>query len=153
MKNSKVFRQALFILFLISLGTGLQAQKKGFGVGIIFGEPTGLSMKYWMDDNSAIDAAAAWSFQGDGYFHLHADYLQHFNLFKPGNNEMPIYIGLGAKVRFQSDFNLGIRLPIGAEFLFFDVPIGIFAEFVPILDLLPATEFDFNFGAGARFYF
>src|SRR5258708_39192418 len=32
-----------------------------FGVGAIFGEPTGVSVKYWLSDKHAIDGALAWS--------------------------------------------------------------------------------------------
>lgn len=142
-------------LFVVLFFTShsLSAQRKTFGVGVILGEPTGLSVKNWMSTNSAWDAAAAWSFSGDGYFHLHFDFLQHFNIITVGSGELPLYVGIGARAQFRDEFNLGIRVPIGAEYLLADIPIGIFAEVVPILDLIPNTDFDFEFGAGGRFYF
>ena len=42
-------------------------------LGVILGEPTGLSAKYWMSQETALDFGAAWSFKGDGQFHLHVD--------------------------------------------------------------------------------
>jgi hypothetical protein len=48
----------LFIFGLFSLN--LLAQADGFGVGIILGEPTGLSGKYWLTEKTAVDAAVAW---------------------------------------------------------------------------------------------
>jgi hypothetical protein len=34
---------------------------EGFGLGVIVGNPTGLSFKVWTGGSSAFDAAAAWS--------------------------------------------------------------------------------------------
>ena len=48
---------------------------------------------------------------------------------------------------------LGIRIPVGIEYLFGNVPLGAFFELVPILNLRPDTEFDFEAGIGIRFFF
>ena len=146
-------RLALLILLFAGLAVSAQAQKKTFGLGLIIGEPTGVSFKSWMDDKSAVDGAVAWNFGEGGFLHLHADYLYHFNLIEIAGGELPFYVGLGARVGFKKDFTLGIRIPLGAEYLFESIPIGIFAEFVPILELIPSTEFKGNFGFGGRFYF
>lgn len=53
------------------------AQDRGFGLGIIIGEPTGVSVKGWLSDERAIDGALAWSLFGHSWFSAHADYLFH----------------------------------------------------------------------------
>ncbi|MBW6511085.1 MAG: hypothetical protein K0A93_03060 [Desulfuromonadaceae bacterium] len=46
-------------------------------LGVIVGEPTGISGKYWLDTRQAIDFAAAWSFSANNSFQFHADSLRH----------------------------------------------------------------------------
>jgi hypothetical protein len=38
-------------------------------------------------------------------------------------------------------------------YIFQSAPVDIFFEVVPILDLVPDTEFDLNAALGARFFF
>jgi hypothetical protein len=126
------------------------------GLGVIFGEPTGLSAKIWMTENTGWDIGAAWSWSGDGHFHLHADYLFHnFNLFDVDKGSLPVYLGIGGRVLFRdnADDKIGVRFPIGVEYFFEDWPVAIFGEVVPILDLAPSTDGDINGGFGIRFYF
>ena len=56
----------VFLLGIIALPITLGAQDSGFGLGIIFGEPTGISFKGWIGRRAAFDAAVAWSFEGEG---------------------------------------------------------------------------------------
>jgi hypothetical protein len=125
-----------------------------FGLGVIFGEPSGLSAKMWTTKTTAFDLGLAWSFSGDGNFHIHGDYLFHkFGVFDVSKGSLPIYIGLGARILFQDDTKVGIRLPVGLEYYFDGWPLAVFGEIVPILDLAPDTKFDINGGIGLRFYF
>ena len=140
----------LFILSSIQI----HAQDSGTGLGIIVGEPTGLSLKMWTGSNSAFDAAAAWSFSGDGQLHLHADYLRHsFDIFDVNKGKLPLYYGLGAKVVLKNETVIGARVPVGLAYIFEDSPLDIFFEVVPGLDLTPSTDFAINGGVGIRYYF
>jgi hypothetical protein len=156
----------IFIFIIVTTATYTQA-KEGLGVGIILGEPTGLTLKKWIDDRYAIDAAAAWSFSENDSFQLHADYLAHnFSFLKPVNikkGRLPVYFGIGGRVKLKKeneskgrnddDTLVGIRVPLGISYLFSDAPVDIFGEIVPLLDIVPDTEFDLNAAIGARFYF
>jgi hypothetical protein len=143
------------------------AQKSGFGLGIIIGEPTGITGKYWLSSKSAIDGAIAWSFHGEN-LHLHGDYLIHkFDLIKVAKGSLPLYFGVGVRARFNDhDYydhhdhydhdhhaRIGIRIPVGLDYLFAHDPIDIFFEIVPILDLTPDTEVGFNAAIGFRYFF
>ena len=64
----------IFFVFLFAAATASHAQD-GIGLGVILGEPTGFTFKTWTSRNTAVDAAAAWSFSENGSFQLHADYL------------------------------------------------------------------------------
>jgi len=136
------------------------AQTKGVGIGIILGEPTGLSMKFWTTSNTAFDIAAAWSFINGSAVHIHADYLYHnFNLVKLDYDKLPFYIGVGGRIKLaehnddNQDFRLGIRIPVGLEYIPENIPFDFFMEIAPILDLVPETDFTFNGGIGFRYYF
>ena len=51
------------------------AEEKRVGLGIIVGEPTGLSANYLLGPDNSIDLAVAWNVSGNNDFVLHADYL------------------------------------------------------------------------------
>lgn len=131
------------------------AQDRGVGLGIIAGEPTGISLKGWLSDRSALDAGLAWSFVKETSFHLHADYILHsFNVFNT-EERVPLYYGIGGRIKTakREDTRLGLRMMIGVGYYFKEAPIDLFLEFAPIVDLAPATELRFNAGIGARYFF
>ena len=143
----------LFILITL-LQFDLSAQDKGFGLGIILGEPTGVSGKLWTSKENAFDFAAAWSFQGNGHLLLQADYVWHiFRLIPVESGRLPFYVGVGGRVVFANDPTIGVRVPLGLDYMFSNAPVDIFLELVPILDLTPSTDFDFGAGIGARYWF
>jgi len=153
----------LFILLglaAVLLCGSASAQNRKFGLGIMLGEPTGLSAKLWIGKNTAIDGALAWSFGSIGAFgyqgalYVHADYLFHnFNLIKVEKGRLPVYYGIGASVVLASSVGVGIRIPIGLEYVFADAPFDIFLEIVPMLAVVSGTSFGVNAGLGARYFF
>ena len=149
---------ALACMATIAVSGSMRVEAAGgnFGLGIIAGEPTGISGKLFVSNTNAIQAAAAWSFSGDTDFHLQADYLYHFDSLIPvKNGRAPIFAGLGARVKFREnkDNQIGIRIPVGVAYHFADAPFDIFVEIVPILELAPDTEFNMEGALGGRFYF
>ena len=144
-------KKTIFVLIVIVATAGLFAQNSGLGVGIILGEPTGLSAKLWTGKTTAFDAAAAWSFGDEGALHLHADMLFHnFGLI---NETLPVYYGIGARIKLADDPNIGLRVPVGIAYQFAKAPFDVFLEIVPLLDLVPATDFGLNAAIGVRYYF
>jgi len=150
-----MFKKILILFTLILLLTGISnAQQSGFGLGLIVGEPTGLSGKYWISPWSAIDGAAAWSLGKNSRFQIHSDFLLHnYETISVIKGKLPIYYGLGARLIFAPDNVFGIRGVVGLDYLFAGTPLDIFLEIVPILDLAPKVDFDFNAGIGIRYYF
>ncbi len=147
-------RSIVIAVMVVMVFAGNAASQGNFGLGIILGEPTGVSMKLWLTERTAIDAAAAWSFSDEAAFHLHADYLFHnFDLITVEEGRLPVHFGIGGRVKFEDDSRLGVRIPVGLTYIFDGAPIDIFFEVVPILDLVPDTEFEFNAAIGARFFF
>ena len=145
---------ALVVIALALVCTS-SAYAKGFGLGIILGEPTGISFKQWLSDRNAFDAAAAWSFGNEGAFHIHMDYLFHGAL--SANIEQGgflYYVGIGGRFKAtEGDSRIGVRVPLGLDYMFGDAPVDLFFEVGPILDLAPETEFRLNGGVGLRYFF
>ncbi|WP_020404289.1 hypothetical protein [Gracilimonas tropica] len=144
-----------FLLFNMSTATAQVNGRGGdVGLGVMLGEPTGISMKFWNNQRSAFDIGAAWSFGRYDALHLHGDYLLHswFNDIDEGS--LAFYYGVGARlVLSDPDAAIGIRVPLGLNYIVPDSQIDLFVEAVPILDLAPSTDFDGNGALGIRYYF
>jgi hypothetical protein len=145
-----------------------QPQPKGFGFGLILGEPTGLTLKGSLGGNNSWDAAigASWF----GRLRIHADYLWSANVFNSRTAGM--YFGLGAALGFgrgrgilyrgkgnewyyYEDDNavaIGVRGSAGLNFMPFSAPVEIFGELAPIIGLSPVTGLGWDAALGIRYY-
>lgn len=153
-KSNKILIAAIITVFCFSAVA--MADQARFGLGLIVGEPTGVNAKYFIDRHNAIDAGFGWSLTGDHDFHLYGDYLYHvYSLIHTDSGEAPFYFGVGGRVliRDDKDNKAGIRIPVGLNYIFNNLPIDVFCEIVPILNVSPDTEFDLEGGVGARYYF
>ena len=149
------------IMLLLAAASANARTQDDFGVGVIIGEPTGLSLKYWLDEDYAIDGAVAWSYSENDSLQLHGDYVFHnYDLLEA--DELPVYYGIGARLKFKDDDGrgrnedhamFGIRFPLGITYLFDNEPLDLFFEVVPVLDLSPDVELDLNAALGLRLYF
>lgn len=141
-------------LIILTFTLKIYSQDNGFGAGIILGEPTGISAKYWTSSTGAFDGAVAWSFVNEGAFHIHLDYLLHnFDLISVPEGRLPFYYGIGGRIKASKDARIGARVPLGLAYIFNNAPVDIFLEVVPLLDLAPKTAFRINAAIGARYYF
>src|SRR5689334_22793050 len=85
------------------------AQERSFGLGVIIGEPSGISAKLWTSPTTAFDFGLGWSVGGDrvGHYegeydgssrvHFHADYLWHSFEAIHSSERFPLYYGVGAR--------------------------------------------------------
>lgn len=147
-----ILASAILVLFVIPFSAS--AQTKKVGVGIILGQPTGLSAKFWMNQKSAIDVAAAWQFLPAGTVYVQADYLyQIYHVFPVKKGSLPLYIGVGASATVQANPTIGLRVPIGIEYLFPDAPFDAFLEIGIGMSVYPATRVQPNGGVGLRYTF
>lgn len=157
---------ALVLIMMMVLTKPVTAQDKGFGLGVILGEPTGLSAKLWTSRDNAFDFGLGVSVGGDriahnyyynrtGRIHFHMDYLWHsFNAIS-STERFPLYYGLGA--RFNSgggyDGSIGIRGVFGIAWFPHNTPIDVFLELVPVFQLTPLTGLGVDAGIGIRYFF
>ena len=134
------------------------AEVRDLGVGLILGEPTGFTVKYMKSDTDAIDGAVAWSFTDNSHFHIHADYLRHNwtilqEHFGITEGALPLYYGIGGRIKFADDTKVGMRVVVGVSYLFGDGPVDAFFEIAPIMDVVPKTELNGNAAIGLRYWF
>lgn len=140
------------------------------GVGVMIGSPTGLSLKNYLAENHAVDAALGFGYGG---FHFHADYLFEQQDFV-GSSEMRLgwFIGVGGQ--FQTERNrrryynrrydenerrdqhlhLGARVPLGLELRFQSLPpLELFFEIAPGFEIVEYPGPTLDAAIGTRFYF
>lgn len=164
----KRFSILLFIVPIIATvvltfgGEVAHADSPGpFGLGLVIGEPTGLSMNYKLSSERSIDGAFAWNFSPYAGFEFHGDYLWHRNnLFRISTTGMNLHYGIGGRLLFANARNnesartyLGPRIPVGINTNFNQKAIEVFTEIALVMNLIPGTSADFDFGIGARVYF
>ena len=155
---------------------GLTDDGRNLGMGIMVGEPTGITAKYWYTQTDAQDFGFSYSF--NNYFAILSDYLVHFptalNRSVRGDlsGEFVPFVGIGGILFVDSSANpatgsaahfftgsnrntaaFGVRIPLGVEFLPRNTPIGLFVEVDPGLGLLPGTFGFIGADIGGRFYF
>ncbi len=147
---------------------------KQIGVGLQVGAPTALTGKLMLAPNQGLVAGI-----GAGYgffFHpalsIHLDYLYHPSILASTNAfTLSWFIGGGAwlgiwdggrrnrflvpgyQYNYGTPLLLAVRVPIGLNLAFNELPIELYLEGVPALGIFPAVTFGIGIAAGARFYF
>ena len=143
---------------------GPRAADKGvLGVGLMFGEPTGISAKLYLQDDQAIQVGVGFALISGG-IHAHGDYVFHPLILQTRDSfVMPVYFGPGVRLlqyddgRDASFFAIGARAVGGLLFDFKEIPLDAFVEVAGVLEYSFEDGVGFrpslNAGAGARYYF
>jgi hypothetical protein len=160
----KKFLLAVLTVSALSVA-GLHAEDRAGdqGVGVMLGNPSGLSYKIFMDNHVAIDAAVG---ADRGEFDVHADLLWHnFDVARnlranskffeqiTDAGDLPVFFGAGPRLLFAEDTELGVRFPFGVSFLPHKSPWEFFLELAPVMRFTPDFGFNGDFGIGVRYYF
>ena len=158
----------MMALALTAMPNKTIAQTTGVGAGLIIGEPTGISAKFWTTSTNALDMGIGWSggnqlvridngwyYTGPSYLHIHADYLWHsFDAIR-SHERFPIYYGFGFHLDegYSAPSVLGFRGVAGIDWMPHAVPIDVFLELAPVVFLTPGSGLGMDAGIGARFFF
>lgn len=149
---------AIFLgaMAITTIGWANEAQ-----IGIILGSTAGLSAKYDLGGNRAIDGVLAYSTDSKYGNYFHIDYLiekaRSFSLGEVG--PVYLYYGPGLKlvnIRTGTDsgkLKIGFRGPIGINVQTSNPDLEIFGELAPTVDLTPSTSVYIDVGIGIRFRF
>lgn len=136
----------------LAQSTLAKAERRTFGVGVVVPSPTGITAQYLYDRKNAMVASLGW---GEDYIHLNLDHLWlKTNLVKVDKRPLAVYYGIGLRwINNDEDNTVGIRAPLGAQHLFREVPIQIFIELSPFLNLVERSSFGVDVALGARYFF
>lgn len=151
-------------MLLLALAVPAWAQRQGNqGYGVMVGNPSGLSGKYWLDETFAMDGAVG---VAQGEFDVHLTMLVHsFRWYDrmPGikkslnglisRGELPFFFGVGPRLLFEDKEEFGIRVPVGLSYLPNESQWEIFGEIAPVIRLTPDGGVDGDFALGVRYYF
>ena len=147
---------ALSVVVFMSFAAPNYAQNKGFGIGLMIGQPTGFTAKNWMNENNALDFALGFSFAKNySGINMHSDYLWHSYNAIQSSEKFVLYYGPGLSLRTGRNGNgqFGIRGELGLEWISHSVPIDVFIEIAPVFNFIASTDFGIDAGFGARYYF
>ena len=142
----------IFVFYTLN-GSLLMAKESGnLGAGVILGDPTGPTLKFWLHPNTAINVGLG--FTKDSL--VYGDLLFHgWNVFsKPQKGKLAGYLGLGFRFEEKKkDDNYGLRTVAGIAYWFENYPVEIFLELVPVFQITPDINTGFDSGFGLRYYF
>jgi hypothetical protein len=146
-----------------------------FGLGVVIGDPTGLSAKLWIAPTNALDFGLGfWSGYGNcftdneghqvcsgygannGTFNM--DYLWQSNIIR-GTAQLDWHVGGGGRLVWFSGCQndcvvVSARAPIGLDLMFTNPNfLEVFFELAPSFEIVPGLNFGIEGGLGVRFYF
>lgn len=151
-----MLNKLLVIISFILLTVEVFPQQRGFGAGIILGEPTGFSLKYSLSENNAFDFALGYSFtQKNNRFHLTIDHLWFNYSLINSSEKLPFFYGIGARIKTHEsdDASFGARGVFGLAWFPHNVPIDVFIQAAPVFKFIPGTGVDLDAGIGVRYFF
>jgi len=180
---------AIWTLALLAVPWTASAQEveRPIGVGIVLGDPVGVTAKIWLDQRNALQANLGWrsSIYGTGYYYhwfdanapyFSLDWVHHHRWIRSRRDTVAVGLhwGIGAGLDwlpgnqryyylFGDHYVSGgaiapmLRIPLGFDLEFPRGSFELFAEVVPILQVVFASPVfaypDIMFDVGGRFYF
>ena len=152
-------KKLYFVILLILFSSLLYSQDKGSGIGIMLGEPSGISLKQWFSSETAVDVGIAYSLVQTSSMLIQLDYVIHnYNLISVSKGKLSLYYGIGGRMKFKDDDNsggstIGLRIPVGLDYQFSSDPVDVFVEIVPVIDFAHVTKLNFSGSLGLRYFF
>ncbi|MDA3844730.1 MAG: hypothetical protein PF588_10230 [Candidatus Kapabacteria bacterium] len=167
----RYFKTALlalvFIFLCVSAGSAKGPKGKDFGFGLILGDPSGGTIKYWTNNENAFDFYIGSSYFGN--IRIGGDYLWHFDAFN--SRAVKMYAGLGLAVGIgngqglwykedkhkfyyweDDELGFGARGIFGINFIPRNTPLEIFFELGPMMGISPNYGVNMDAAIGIRFY-
>ncbi|MFZ0454732.1 MAG: hypothetical protein WCE54_14570 [Ignavibacteriaceae bacterium] len=157
-----IFITLLFCVFFPNT-YAQRPQGKDFGFGIIVGDPTGGTLKFFSNRNNAFVVDFGASYFGSP--RIGVDYLWQFNAF---NSDIAnLYAGAGGTIGFgrgngfyykdkyireKSNVGLGARGVFGVNVIPRRTPLEFFFEVGVLLGVAPDFSSSADVGLGMRFY-
>lgn len=151
-----IFQKAISliaILFVTVYVLSAQRAEGDFGIGFQFGDPNGISMKFYNQPVS-IDLLVAW--KKNNYTIINPNFV--FDKHLDQDNKFHFLYGPGVFVVFNNDnsefgssTDFGVSGLIGLDYLIDN--FEIFVQAVPRINLTESSDIDVGGGLGLRYYF
>ncbi len=144
---------SLLIVFLTSVST-LYAQSKDLAIGVMVGDPTGVSVRFSHETDRSLTGGAGLSMGGSEVtFQGNHIWIHRDALYWQGETAFDFYWGAGGRIEFDDDIELGVRAPFGLMKSVLDQKAEIFAEVAPVIQIVPKTKFSPELFVGFRYFF
>jgi hypothetical protein len=145
----------IIVTLLIFVSLASYSQIGDIKLGIILGNPTGITAQYRTGSRTAVNASLGRQIAASNYLLLSADFLVHLWSFDSEGDQIRVYAGGGMSMGFLSDLSISFRIPVGAGYYFSTLPLEMFAEIVPTLQVFGEGNFRFWPGGylGVRWIF
>jgi hypothetical protein len=151
---------------LVPAAASAQAHDRDFGLGLIIGDPTGVSGKGFLSEEMAIDGAVGFELINGDRIGLHMDVLWHFPIEQWENAALDLYLGVGPTLGFHDrgrgrdrddddddHIHIGARGPFGLAVMFNPARFDVFLEVAAKLWLVEDVDFDLDAAIGGRYWF
>lgn len=154
----RFYHLLLLSLMIATASAELQAQPPAgnWGVGIQFGDPSGLTLKRYNPGTMSFDALLAWDLDDFFFLNVHGLWEKNINaspnfnfFYGPG-----VFVGfIERNRRFNDDdeIRLGISGTFGLNY--YVDRFEIYLQLTPRLAVIESTDADIGGGLGVRFYF
>jgi len=161
----KLFKKRILVFLAGTfICTSAFAEGKNLGLGLLVGQPTGITAMYSLNIHRAIDLTVSYDFSRNfDSFLFMGDYLfRKPESLRIDTVDFGWYWGIGLfYAHFSFDvlflnvdsFAMGPRFPVGLFYSFPTVPIEVFIEFGLGISVLPGIRFNPTGGIGGRFFF
>lgn len=166
---SKKFILAAIFSFIVAGSLFAQTPRgRDFGFGVILGDPTGLTAKFWSTSENAFALSLGNSYFGA--FRVTGDFLWHFNAFNTQTVKLyagpGIAVGIGERggwfyrdkdgdrwwIRDDNGLGLGVRGIFGLNIIPRNTPLEFFIEAGVLVGLVPGFGGVGEGAVGFRFY-
>jgi hypothetical protein len=163
--NTRIVMILLCTCFLSSAAVQqMHAQDGGrFGLGFVFGEPTGFTWRYRINYVNSVDGSIGFipedraRINVDYQWHHHTDpvFAFHYGIgaaFGLGGSDYVVFHDRGGYFVAHRELGFGVRVPLGFTIFPSGTPLDIFLEVAPVLVLTPETGVGVDAGIGVRIY-
>lgn len=149
-------KKMICLLLLSFVWSSLALAEGKNGIGIVAGEPSGITFQSQLDNKRFLDFYFAYNWDKEWMFM--GDYKVRVPGLLAENILVVPYIGGGFFLNLKDkkhgdDIAIGVRVPIGADWKVPETPIVLFGELVPGLKIIKATEGELQLGIGGRFFY
>ncbi len=142
-----------FLFALVALAPATTPAQGRFGLGAIVGEPTGFSLKYWLDGRNSIDGIIGVNMGRRGGLALVGDWAHHWADLTPvSRGRFLLGLGAGMFIGVGHDLGVGVRVKGLADYMFAPAPVNIFLEIAPTIEITD-PGIGAQAGLGVRWFF